>query len=46
MCAHAESAALQETEHPWETGRITYTQKTTPIHEGQTMKRLTLAFNY
>lgn len=31
----AESAALQETQRPREKGNITYTQKTTPVREGQ-----------
>lgn len=42
----AESAALQETERPWEAGHITFIQKIAPVHEGQTVKRLKLAFNY
>lgn len=45
-CEHAASAALQETVRPWETGHLTYTQKTTRGHEGQAVKRLALAFNY
>lgn len=45
MSGRAESATLEETQRPWETGHITYTQKTAPV-SGQTVKHLTLAFNY